>query len=516
MKQLVNEFVKQYLKLRMKRIEQYMRRPDPFQERWLLSLLETAAKTSVGIKYHFSEIKDGNEYANRVPVQDYNQIKASIEKMMLGYKDVLWPGEVNWYSKSSGTTEDKSKFIPVPYSNLYKCHLSGPWDSLALLYYNRPDVEIFRRKNLILPGSFSSYSAYPKTRTGDISAILTYHMPTIGKIFYTPDIDLALQPFFETKLKTIANQIKDEDIGMIAGVPTWIIVLFNMMLAHNKKQNMLEIWPNLQVYMHGGVGFNPYRETFNRFIPTANFIYQEIYNASEGYFAAQCDFDRNDMLLFSDNGIYYEFAELKDIETPFPVTVPLSDIEVGKNYAMIISTNGGLWRYLLGDTIIFTRKNPHCFYISGRTKQYINVFGEELMVGDAEKALTATCRQFNVVVNEYTVAPVFFSDKQENGGHQWVIEFERSPVDIAAFEKSLDKEIQRVNSDYEAKRQNDLALQQLTLTPIPKGTFLAWMRSRGKFGNQNKIPRLSNTRDTIEQILAFSKNHRQCENSTFP
>jgi GH3 auxin-responsive promoter len=504
MKWLLNEIVKQYLSLRMKRIERYMQHPEIAQEYWFKSLLATAQQTEFGKKYRFSEIKSPEEFARRVPIHDYDGLKGHINRMMHGEPNVLWPGEINWYSKSSGTTSDKSKFIPVPDSNLSDNHIAGSWDSLALLYYNKPDMEVFRRKNLIMPGSFQAFPDYPKTHFGDVSAVLTQHMPAIGRLFYTPDFETALQSNFEDKIARIAEiTSQQDDIVMFGGVPTWIIVLFRMILEKTGKSNMLEVWPNLQAYMHGGVGFEPYRQTFHELIPSEDFAYQEIYNASEGYFGAQCDFAHKDMLLFADNGVFYEFVPVEEWEKPFPKTVLLPDVDLGKTYAILISSNNGLWRYQPGDTVTFTRKQPYCFQITGRTKQFINAFGEEVMVGDTDKALAETCRELNVVVAEYTAAPVYFGGKNRKGGHEWVVEFDKEPLDLERFNQRLDENLQRINSDYEAKRYKGMALERLQLRAVPKGTFHQWMRDRGRVSSQAKVPRLANHRNFVEELLRY-------------
>lgn len=506
MKWLINQALKQYLKIRMTRIEGFMRDPHAAQERWLKHLLETARDTEFGRKYNFAEIRTFDDFTRSVPVHDYESIKSYILRMMRGEHDVLWPGEVNWYSKSSGTTSDKSKFIPVPPANLYGCHVAGSWDSVALLYHNKPDMEIFRRKNLVMSGSFEPLKEYPKTRFGDVSAVLTEHMPFIGRLFYTPDFETVLQPNFEKKIEAVAEiTSKRDDIVMFGGVPTWLIVLFRLILEKTGKKNMLEVWPHLQAYMHGGVGFEPYRQTFRELIPSDDFVYQEIYNASEGYFGAQCDLGIKDMLLLADNGVFYEFVPFEEWDNKHPKTVPLADVEIGKDYAIMISANNGLWRYLPGDTVVFTRKYPHCFRISGRTKQFINAFGEEVMVGDTDKALAETCQMLDAVVTEYTAAPVYFGKNKSKGGHEWVIEFEKAPVDLERFNQVLDETLQRINSDYEAKRFKGMALERLHLRPVPPGTFMRWMKSRGKFGNQNKVPRLANHRQFVEEILQFAQ-----------
>ncbi len=504
MKWLVNKIMKQYLRLRMRRIERYMKRPEEPQERWLQRLLDTARNTEFGKAHNFASIRNANDFSKSVPAQDYERVKNDIARMMRGERNVLWPGEVNWFSKSSGTTGDKSKFIPVPFSNLYGCHFAGSWDSLALLYHNKPDMEIFRRKNLIMSGSFQPFDEKPKTRFGDISSVMTHHMPVIGRSFHTPDFKTVLLPNFEEKIQRIAEiASRRDDIVMFGGVPTWVVVLFRLILEKTGKSNMLEVWPHLQAYMHGGVGFEPYRETFKTLIPSEKFVYQEIYNASEGYFGAQCELGKNDMLLFADNGVFYEFVPVEEWEKEHPKTVLLADVEVGKNYAVMISSNNGLWRYLPGDTLMFTRKHPHCFQITGRTKQFINAFGEEVMVGDTDKALAEACRQMNAVVSEYTAAPVYFAGEQGKGGHEWVVEFEKEPPDLERFNDVLDQTLQRINSDYEAKRFKGMALQRLHLHTVPRGTFLRWMRARGKFGSQSKVPRLANHRNFVEEIMQF-------------
>ncbi|MBL7829081.1 MAG: GH3 auxin-responsive promoter family protein [Saprospiraceae bacterium] len=504
MKWLVNEAVKQYLHLRMKRIERYMMRPEEAQERWLRKIIDRGRNTEFGKRYDFKSISTNETFRARIPAHEYDDLKADINRMMHGEKDVLWPGEVNWYSKSSGTTSDRSKYIPVPYGNLFNCHIAGVWDSMALLYANKPDMAAFKYKNLVVPGSYQSLADYPKTKVGDVSAILVQHMPTIGRMFYTPDFDVVLQPNFEEKLQKIAEiTSKQNDIGLFGGVPTWLIVLFRLILEKTGKSNMLEVWPNLQAYMHGGVGFEPYRDTFKQLIPSDSFVYQEVYNASEGFFGAQCDLGKNDMLLLANNGVFYEFVPMEEWDEEHPKTKLLSEVEVGQVYAVMISCNNGLWRYLPGDTIVFTRKQPYCFQIVGRTQQFINAFGEEVMVGDTDKALVDACRQMNAVVSEYTAAPVYFHGEGSRGGHEWIIEFDQAPADLEKFKEVLDQSLQRINSDYEAKRYKSLALDQLRLRAVPRGTFLRWMRARGKFGNQNKVPRLANHRRFVEEVVRY-------------
>ena len=505
MNSVFNLILKQYLSRRMKRIERYMANPEEAQERWLRRILDRARNTEQGRRWGFANIRNPEQFARTVPAQDYDAVKTDIARMMRGERNVLWPNEINWYSKSSGTTSDKSKFIPTPYGNIFNCHLAGAWDAVALLYANKPEMQAFRYKHLAVPGSYQHLTEYPKTCFGDVSAILVEHMPTIARVFYTPDTQTNLLSNFEEKLKRIAEiTSKQQDICLFGGVPTWLIVLFRMILEKTGKQNMLEVWPHLQAYMHGGVGFDPYRETFRELIPSGDFAYQEVYNASEGFFGAQCDLSKNDLLLMVDNGVFFEFVPTGEWNKEHPKTVLLPDVKIGENYSVMISANNGLFRYALGDTITFTRRYPYCFQITGRTKQFINAFGEEVMVGDADKALADACRQTNAAVTEYTAAPIYFSAEKKRGGHEWVLEFEKEPADLERFNQVLDESLQRINSDYEAKRYKGMALDRLLINPVPKGTFIRWMRARGKFGNQNKVPRLANHRQYVEELIRFA------------
>jgi GH3 auxin-responsive promoter len=506
MKWLVNEIMKKItLRVHLQKVQRYMDNPGEAQMLWFHGLIEAAKYTEFGQQYDFASIRTPEQFAERVPVHDYDAIKDRIARMMRGDRNVLWPGEVTWYSKSSGTTSDKSKFIPITPENLEKNHIAGSWHALALLHEHRSDLEIFRRRNLLMPGSFSALPEHPQTLYGDVSAVLTHHMPFVARWFYTPDFETALMSNFEDKIKAVAEKCSEQDdIVMFGGVPTWLIVLFRMILERTGKANMLEVWPHLQAYMHGGVGFAPYRQTFKELIPSDRFVYQEIYNASEGFFGAQCDFDRDDMLLLADNGVFYEFIPMEEWEKDHPKTVLLADVEVGRNYAVLISSNNGLWRYQPGDTVIFTRKYPHCFRISGRTKQFINTFGEEVMVSDAEKALSQTCDALQAIVAEYTAGPIYFgSGRAGRGGHQWVIEFQKEPINLQEFAELLDTNLQKINSDYEAKRYKSLALAPLKLTAAPPGTFMRWIKERGKLGSQSKVPRLANHRDYLEGVLAL-------------
>ena len=482
-----------------------MDQPHLFQKRMLDELVRSATWTEWGRRHRFTEIREPADFAEAIPLQDYDSLKPYIRRAMHGEKDVLWHGQTRWFSKSSGTTNDRSKFLPVTSQNLKTCHIRGTWDTMTLFYHNRPDARQFECKSLVMGGSLQKFEPYPKSLIGDVSAIMIRRMPYIGRPFYTPDFKTALMADFEEKLDRMARIVSAErNIVMIGGVPTWTVVLLRKVLAMTGKSHMLEIWPHFQGYIHGGVSFAPYRNQFERFFPSSKISYQEIYNASEGYFAVQNDFQSDDLLLLLDNGVYYEFLPMEEWEKPEPQAVPIWEVKPGKNYALVISTNAGLWRYLPGDTVKFTSVAPYKIKITGRTKQYLNAFGEEIMVENAEMALAMTCGNTGAQVAEYTVAPIYL-DGQERGGHQWIIEFDKAPNDLLAFATLLDRNLQRINSDYEAKRYKDIALKNLVIQPVPAGTFHHWLKSKGKLGGQHKVPRLANHRRYVEEILAIHR-----------
>ncbi|MEO1262748.1 MAG: GH3 auxin-responsive promoter family protein [Bacteroidota bacterium] len=507
MRKLTNTLFHQYLRFRMRHIRRYMADPHSVQKYWFERLLLTARDTEWGKKYSFRSIKSLRQFANRIPIQDYDSLKPFIGRMMMGEKDVLWSGRVRYFSKSSGTTSDKSKFLPVSSQNLKFCHVGGSWDTTALFYDQRPDAELFQRRSMLMGGSLNRHEHFQKTFVGDVSAVMISHMPWIAKPFFTPDFATALMPDFEEKINRMVENCSREDVVMIGGVPTWTVVLFRKILEHTGKKNMLEVWPNFQVYIHGGVSFMPYREQFQKFFPDVNasgkkVSYQEIYNASEGYFGIQSDLEEDDMLLLLDNGIYYEFLPMEEWHKENPKAIPLEAVEIGKNYAIVISTNSGLWRYTPGDTITFTSILPYKIKITGRTRQFVNAFGEEVMVENTDKALAMTCQKTGASALEYTVAPVFLKGENK-GGHEWLVEFEREPANLHQFIHLLDQNLQHINSDYEAKRYRNMALNELLLRPMPSGTFHNWLKMKGKYGGQHKVPRLSNERKYVEEILAF-------------
>ncbi|WP_455430653.1 GH3 auxin-responsive promoter family protein [Portibacter lacus] len=486
-------------------MQNFMENPHETQLRTFNYLIGKAANTEWGKRYNYKGINSPAQYRKEVPLNEYDDLEPYIKRMMNGSFNILWPGFVNWYAKSSGTTSSKSKFIPVPKENLRGCHIKGSWDVVTLLYKGRSDARIFERKNLVMSGSLSNYEGNHMTTYGDISAIMLYNMPIVGRPFYTPDFRTALLPDWDEKIEKMVQICSREQVTMFGGVPSWTIVLFRKILEATGKDNMLEVWPDVQAYVHGGVGFEPYRSQFERFIPSDDFTYQEVYNASEGYFAIQNDLESNDLLLLLDNCVYYEFLPMSEFEQDDARTIGLEEVELDVNYAMVISTNAGLWRYMTGDTIKFTSLSPFKIRITGRTKHFINVFGEEVMVSNTDKALAKTCDEFNVKVSDYTVAPIYIKEGTK-GGHEWLIEFLKPPADLGQFSKRLDESLQEVNSDYEAKRFKSMALENLTVESLPTNTFYKWMEKRGKLGGQNKVPRLSNNRKYVEDILSFLKD----------
>jgi hypothetical protein len=502
MQGFVNSLFHRLYRYRYRLIRSYMDNPHRIQNAQFQELLLFAADTEWGKSHFFNDVQSPEDFRQAVELTDYEDLKPFISRMMLGERDVLWPGKVDLYSKSSGTTNDKSKFIPISPQNLYKCHMRGSWDTMTLYYHNRPQASQFADKSMLMGGSLSSFEAHPATTVGDVSAIMIQHMPWVARPFFIPDFETALLSNWEEKLEKLAQAgAKEPNVVMIGGVPTWTVVLFRRILEITGKSNMLEVWPKFQVYTHGGVSFTPYRHQFQAFFPSDTVDYQEIYNASEGFFAVQDNLDEEGLLLLLNNGIYYEFIPMSEWGQNNPKAISLAEVEAGKNYALVISTNSGLWRYLPGDTVIFTSVNPYRIKVSGRTKQFVNAFGEEVMVDNTDKALAETCLLTGAEVREYTVAPVYFQGSAQ-GGHQWIIEFVIAPADIEAFTRLLDLNLQRINSDYEAKRFRNLAMLPLRVEVVPGGTFHNWLRTKGKLGGQHKVPRLSNHRNFIEEILA--------------
>jgi len=491
-------------KTRIQTIHAYMKDPEAAQKVWFDKLVSKAKDTEWGKTHGFSDINSISDFQQAVPIGDYESLKPHIQKMMHGEADILWPGHIKWFSKSSGTTNDKSKFIPVSYENLQQCHLKGSHDTIALWYSSNPDTQLLSNgKGLIMGGSLQRFAEHPDTVIGDVSAIMLSNMPFYGKYFHTPTIDIALMSEWEAKIERMAHQVIKESLTNVGGVPTWTIILFRRILELTGKKNILEVFPNFELYMHGGVSFTPYREQFKAFLPSDTVQYREIYNASEGFFASQYAKDDNGMLLLLDNGSFYEFLPMSELNSPNAKVLSIDEVELDTNYALLISTNAGLWRYLIGDTIKFTSLYPHLIQITGRTKHFINVFGEEVMVENSDKALTMACQATGAQVCEYTVGPIFLSEGK--GGHEWFVEFEKMPDNIAIFSEILDKSLQSINSDYEAKRYKSMALESLVLNPVPKGCFYEWLKSKGKYGGQHKVPRLYNSRQYIDELKDFVK-----------
>ena len=502
MSTILNSVISWFLKQRVSQIEYFKENPHEAQNDLLFELLQKAKDTEWGRKYDYASIKDFKTYQERVPIQDYEQVKPWIERLRKGENNLLWPTEVKWFAKSSGTTSDKSKFIPVSNEALEDCHFRGGKDMLSIYCNNRPDTEVFSGKGLVMGGSHSVSEFNSNSYFGDISAILVQNFPFWAQLLRTPDLSIALMDNWEEKLDKIANATITENVTNLSGVPSWNLMLLKRILEMTGRKNILEVWPNLELFIHGGVSFAPYREQFKKIIPSDQMWYMETYNASEGFFGIQDQAHSREMLLMLDYGIFYEFLPLDELESENPRVLSIDQVETDTNYALLISTNAGLWRYMIGDTIQFTNTNPYRIQISGRTKNFINAFGEEVIIDNAEKALDAACQETGAVVSEYTAAPVFLEDNN-SACHEYLIEFEKEPDDLDKFTKVLDKTLQNINSDYEAKRTADILLKKLKVTSLPKGTFFRWLKSKGKVGGQNKIPRLFNNRKYVDEILKF-------------
>ncbi|MCO6464554.1 MAG: GH3 auxin-responsive promoter family protein [Saprospiraceae bacterium] len=498
-----NTLIKGYLKYRNSRIQAMSSTPAQLQKDVFETLLSKLKQTQYGEDFGAKGVRSIADYKKRLPLTQYEALYPYVQKMMEGQEDQLYPGKVLWYAKSSGTTNDKSKFIPITDDVLFENHVAGSWDAMSILYKNRPDTKVFDGKNLIMGGSLTQWS--DNVIVGDVSAILLNRMPMVGRPFYTPDFETALMADWEEKIERMAQITSNERVVMFGGVPTWTLVLFKRILEITGKNHMREVWPEVKTYLHGGVGFEPYVNQFKQFLPGDDFDYYEVYNASEGYFAVQDRLGEKGMLLLLDNGIYYEFIPIEQMNDPNPDVLDITDVEVGKDYCIVISTLSGLWRYMPGDVVRFVSTMPYRIMVSGRTKHYINVFGEEVMVHNTDKAIRMACEILDAEVSDYMVAPVFMKDG-DKGGHEWWVEFSKAPDNVNDFSKVLDESLRSVNSDYDAKRYKDLALVQLKLNVLPCGTFSNWLKHKGKLGGQSKIPRLSNDRTTAEQIVAFAQS----------
>ena len=489
---------------RQRKLDSYMNQARELQQKVLARLMDKAADTEWGSSHGYSASLNYEQFSAQTPLNTYEELKGFIDRMRHGEKNVLWPGKVRWYAKSSGTTNDKSKFIPVSKDGLHDTHYAGGRDAVTWYLRNNPESRIFDGKALILGGSHAPNYNLPNSLVGDLSAILIENINPLVNLVRVPCKQTALLSDFEIKRDRIAREALKQPVTNLSGVPSWMLSMLNRLMEISGATHLEEVWPNLEVFFHGGVAFTPYREQYQRLITKSGMHYMETYNASEGFFGVQDDPSDPSMSLMVDYGVFYEFIPMDEFGSQHPSIVPLWGVETGKNYAMVISTSSGLWRYVIGDTVRFTQKDPYKFVITGRTKFFINAFGEELIVDNAEKGLAEACALTGAQVLEYTAAPVFMDD-QGKCRHQWLIEFSKEPADLLEFATTLDEALQKINSDYEAKRYKDITLQPLEIIKARKGVFNDWLKSRGKLGGQHKVPRLSNQRDTIEQILKFNE-----------
>jgi hypothetical protein len=487
----------------MHQMDLFIKYPHDVQDELFGNLISQAQDTEWGKKYGYESIRDQEQFKNRVPIQDYDSLKPYIERMLAGEQNILWGSEIKWFAKSSGTTNDRSKFIPVSQESLEECHYKGGKDLLSIYCNNRPNAQLFSGKVLTLGGSHQVTQS-GEISYGDLSAVLLKNLPIWAEYLRTPDMAITLIENYEEKIEKIAQSTIGENVTNMAGVPTWTVVLAKRLMEITGKDNLIDIWPNLELYVHGAVNFTPYREQFKKLIPSDTMYYMETYNASEGFFGIQDQSNSEEMLLMLDYGIFYEFLPMENFGDENPKTLGLHEVELEKNYALIISTNGGLWRYTIGDTIKFTSLSPYRIQITGRTKHFINAFGEEVIVDNAEKALAKACKATGASIRDYTACPIYFQGN-DAGGHEWIIEFEQNPNNIEQFIDVLDNTLREINSDYDAKRFKDMALRRPTIHVAKTGTFYNWLKQRGKLGGQHKVPRLANERKYVEEILGIMK-----------
>jgi len=497
---LFNSIVSWVIKKRVHQIDLFLRYPHDVQEEWIARLVDTAKNTEWGRKYGYKSIKSSDAYKEQVPIQDYESLKPYITRLRNTEQNILWPTEIKLFSRSSGTTADKSKFIPVSQEALEECHFKAGKDVLTIYCNNNPDTEMFTGKSLTLAGSNQINDLNNDSYYGDLSAILIKKTPYWVELIRTPERSIALLDEFEKKIEEIQRTTSKENVTTIAGVPSWMLILMKHVLDKSGKDNLLEVWPNLELFIHGGINFGPYRDQYEALIPSAEMKYMETYSATEGFFGIQDQQESGDMLLMLDYGIYYEFIPKEEMEKEAPKTLSLSEVVVGETYALVISTNAGLWRYKIGDTVRFTSLSPYRVQVAGRIKHFINAFGEELIIDNAEHALSIACKKSGAVITEYTAGPIYMS-REKAGAHEWLIEFEKSPGDLGYFAEMLDNALKAINSDYEAKRSGNMTLQAPVIHEMPKGIFFDWMKSRGKLGGQHKVPRLSNDRKYVDDIL---------------
>ena len=489
---------------RQKELERHLTDGEALQQEVFQYLVNRGKETEYGRNHLFNTISSYEAFVKNVPVNTYEELKGAIDRMRHGEKNVLWPGQVKWYAKSSGTTNDKSKFIPVSYEGLQEIHYQGGKDVVALYLRNNPKSRMFDGKGLILGGSHSSNYNVANSLVGDLSAILIENINPLVNLVRVPKKRTALLSDFEVKRERIARETLHQNVTNLSGVPSWMLSVLVKVLELSGKTHLEEVWPNLEVFFHGGIAFTPYRQQYMNLIRKSDMHYMETYNASEGFFGIQDDPSDPSMLLMLDYGVFYEFIPMDEFGQDNATVVPLSGVEVGKNYAMLISTSCGLWRYVIGDTVKFTSRNPYKFVITGRTKHFINAFGEELIVDNAEKGLAFACKKTGAEISDYTAAPVYM-DERARCRHQWLIEFVREPENLQEFAALLDQKLQEINSDYEAKRYKNITLQHLEIVKARQGLFNDWLKKKGKLGGQHKVPRLSNSRTTIDELLAMNE-----------
>lgn len=497
---IVNSLVSWYLKKRVPFIDRIMLEPHAVQEEQLTKLVRHAELTYFGSKANFSKIRNYEDFKKQVPVTNYDGFKPYIDQILQGKQNVVWPSDTRWFAKSSGTTSDKSKFIPVTHESLDECHFQGGKDALLFYLLQNPDSNLFDGKGLVIGGSNNVNKLNDESFYGDLSAVMMQNMPFWAQYLRTPELAIALMNNWDEKVEKMAKATLNENVTNMSGVPTWTAVLIEKLYELTGKNCLTDIWPNMELYIHGGVSFTPYRERFRRLIKSNQINYLETYNASEGFFGIQDDLNRDDMLLMLDYGVFYEFMPMNEYGKENPKTLSIGEVQKDENYALVISTNAGLWRYLVGDTIKFTSTKPYRFKITGRTKHFINAFGEELMIENADNAISRACKNLGAHIVDYTAAPIYM-DENQKGGHEWLIEFDKMPDNLEQFTIYLDNFLKENNSDYEAKRYKDMAMLLPKIHALPRGTFSNWLKNKQKLGGQHKVPRLSNNRDILEEIL---------------
>lgn len=504
---IINSLVSWYLKKRVPAIERMMEKPHQVQEEQLMKLIRFAELTQFGLAHHFPSIRNFEDFKKQVPVTNYEGIKDYIGRIMQGQQNMLWPTDVRWFAKSSGTTGDKSKFIPVTYESLDECHFQGGKDAALMYILQNPESMLFDGKGLVVGGSHSVNKLNAESFYGDLSAVMMQNMPFWIQYLRTPELAIALMDNWEEKVERMAKATMNENVTNISGVPTWTIVLIEKLYELTGKKCLSDIWPNIELYVHGGVSFTPYRERFRKLTRTSQINYLETYNASEGFIGIQDDLKRDDMLMMLDYGMFFEFMPMSEYGKEFPETLSIAEVKPGENYALVISTNAGLWRYIIGDTVKFSSVKPYRFKITGRTKHFINAFGEELMIDNADHAMKVACQATRATLVDYTAGPVY-NDENNKGGHEWLIEFEQKPENLEQFVSELDIALKAVNSDYEAKRHKNLAMQIPRVRVLSRGSFNRWLKERGKLGGQHKVPRLANHREYLDDIMAMQQNMR--------